>query len=145
MEKRIKRAVLAAALGAAALLLCACESANASFWPLDKNASLGAPKDPSAVEIFITKKPPYPYKEVGIITYETFSAYNDEASVYQIMRERAAKSGVDAIIILNPQEFAGFNTFYSPYPRGRRDRYYYDRRGIPDMFRYRAAAIVKTK
>lgn len=135
----------------AALLLAAlvgCESVNASFWPLDKssNGVYGAPKRPEEVDIFITKKPPYNYKEVGIITYETFSSYNDESSVYAIMRERAAKAGVDGIIILNPQDFCSPPTFLSPYPRGYGYRYgYYDRRGIPDMFRYRASAIVKIK
>lgn len=128
--------------------MCGCESVNASFWPLDKssNGVFGTPKNPANVEVFITKKPAYNYKEVGIITFETFAAYNDEASVYQIMRERAAKAGVDAIIIMNAQEFTSASTFLSPYPRGRGSRYsYYDRRGIPDMYRYRAMAIVKTK
>ena len=145
MKRLLPSALKAAALAAACAALCACESANASYWPLGRNApaQYGAPKNPEEVEIFITKKPPYQYKEVGIITYETFSAYNDEASVYQIMRERAARAGVDGIIIMNPQEFASFNAYFSPYPRSRRDRHFYDRRGIPDMFRYRAAAIVK--
>jgi hypothetical protein len=129
--------------------LCSCESVNASFWAFDKstNGIFGEPKNPSDVDLFITKKPTYNYKEVGIITYETFAAYNDEASVYQIMRERAAKAGVDAIIILNAQEFSSPPTFLSPYPRGRggRSAYYYDRRAIPDMYRYRAMAIIKTK
>ena len=62
------------------------------------------------------------------------------------MRERAAKAGVDGIIILNTQDFCSPSTFLSPYPRGYGYRYgYYDRRGIPDMFRYRASAIVKIK
>ena len=67
------------------------------------------------------------------------AAKADEVSA----RERAARAGVDGIIIMNPQEFASFNAYFSPYPRSRRDRHFYDRRGIPDMFRYRAAAIVK--
>ncbi len=124
--------------------LCGCESVNASFWPIDKssNGVFGKAKSPSEVEIFITKHPSYKYKEVGIITYETFSAYNDEASIYQIMRERAAQAGVDGIIIMNAQEFKSSPAF-APYPRTRRG--HYERYAPPDMFRYRATAIIKEK
>ncbi len=125
-----------------------CESANASFFPLDKssNGIFGAPKNPNEVELFITQKPPYKYREVGIITFETFSQYNDEADVYRIMRERAAKAGVDGLIIMNAQEFMSTSQYLGVPPRGRgRGWWYYDRYGYPDMYRYRAMAIMKVR
>ena len=140
--------ILAACFAAAGLLLLGgCESANASFFPLDSAQvrSYGAPKNPQDVEIFITNKPTYKYREVGILTYETFSSYNDESAVYRILRERAAKLGLDGIIIMNAQEFR--SPFLYQGRRGRayaryRDVYFYD---SPDMFRYRAMGIVKVK
>ncbi len=146
MQLKIHRLFCLLGIVATAILLSGCESANASFWAFDKstNGVFGAPKNPSDVEIFIAKRPSYEYKEVGIITYETFSAYNDEASVYQIMRERAAQAGVDAIIILNAHEYSSSPTFNGYYPRTKRNRrWYYDHRDENDMFRYRASAIVK--
>ncbi len=127
---------------------CGCESVNASFWAFDKstNGVFGTPKAPSQVDLFIAKKPPYDFEEVGIITFETFSDYNNEAAVYQIMRERAAKAGVDGIIILNTQEFSSASAFLHAYPHKRGYRGdYYDRRGPDDMYRYRASAIMKIK
>ncbi len=147
--KIILKKIFALSCLLALFILSGCESVNASFWAFDKssNGIFGEPKSPKDVDIFIAKKPPYDYEEVGIITFETFSDYNNEASVYQIMRERAAKAGVDGIIILNSQEFSSASSFLHAYPRkrGYRGDYYYDRRGIPDMYRYRASAIVKTK
>lgn len=139
---------LAVCVAAAGLsLLGGCESANASFFPLDSAQvhSYGAPKNPQDVEIFVTNKPAYKYREVGILTYETFSTYNDESAVYRILRERAAKLGLDGIIIMNAQEFR--SPFLYQGRRGRayaryRDTYFYD---SPDMFRYRAMGIVKVK
>ena len=128
----------------AVALMCGCEGVNASFWAIEKtpNGVYGPQKNPSEVELFITQRPSYKYKEVGIITFETFSAYNYEASIYQIMRERAAKAGVDGIIIMNAQEFRSSPAF-APYPRTRRG--HYDRYAPPDMYRYRATAIMKIK
>lgn len=138
--------ICAFALVFAVFALSGCESVNAGFWPIEKvtNGLYGAPKRPEEVDIFITKKPPYDYKEVAIITYETFSSYNDEADVYRIMRERAAQAGVDGIIILAPQQFWSSPTFLTPRPRGYRYGFF-DRPEVPDMFRYRASAIVKIK
>ncbi len=144
MKNKILQKIIALIPILSLVFLCSCESVNASFWPLDKssNGVFGSPKKPSEVDLFITQHPPYKYKEVGIITYETFSAYNDEASVYQIMRERAAQAGVDGIIIMNAQEFRSSPAF-APYPRTRRG--HYERYAPPDMFRYRATAIMKVK
>ncbi len=147
MIKFCAKVLAACAAVAGAGLLGGCESVNASFFPLDSAQvrSYGAPKNPRDVEIFITNKPEYKYREVGILTYETFSSYNDESAVYRILRERAAKLGLDGIIVMNAQEFR--SPFLYQGRRGRaysryRDMYFYD---SPDMFRYRAMGIVKVK
>ena len=147
--KLAKFAVAVALAGVLGLGLAGCESANASFFPLDKssNGVFGKPKNPDEVELFITQKPSYKYREVGIITFETFAQYSDEADVYRIMRERAAKAGVDGLIIMNAQEFVSTSQYLGvPPPRGRgRGWWYYDRYGYPDMYRYRAMAIMKVR
>lgn len=96
-------AVFCAALAAAAL--SSCGSPGAEFYPLKAGGQrvFGAPKSPAEVEVFITKKPGFPYDELGMITYETSPNFADEPAVYEKLREKAAEVGADGIIIMNSQ------------------------------------------
>ncbi len=90
-------------LSLACLALCACESTGARYYPLSDNVVVRASRPVSEVEMFITKKPDYKYEEMGMITYEIPSSYSDEPTVYNILRQKAAEIGADAIIIMNSQ------------------------------------------
>ena len=89
---------------AAAALLCGCSGVSPHFYPLAGNAQFaGAPRSAESVEIFITKKPEYKYRELGMITYEIPASYSNEPEVYEAMRRKAAEIGADAIIIMDSQ------------------------------------------
>ncbi len=87
----------------ACVALCACESVGARYYPLSNNIVAKSPRPVSEIEMFITKKPDYKYEEMGMITYEIPSSYSDELAVYNILRQKAAEIGADAIIIMNSQ------------------------------------------
>ena len=63
-------AFCAAGLAAA---LSSCGGGGAEFYPLKAGGQrvFGAAKSPSEVAVFITKKPDFPYDELGMIVYET--------------------------------------------------------------------------
>ena len=95
------------ALSASAFIafMCGCSAPEASFYPMEGVAgtSFGAPKAAESIQVFVTKKPDYHYKELGIISYGTPSGYSDDPAAYRIMQEKAAQIGADAIIILDAQ------------------------------------------
>ncbi len=135
MIKYLKLALLSIAI----VMTCSCSAPSASFYPLQPNApqSYGTSKEPSAVEVFITKKPIYQYQELGMITYEALSAQSDEPAIYNILRAKAAEIGADAIIIMTPQ--SSIEQFTTPI---------YDRWGAltennitRSIIKYRAMAI----
>ena len=85
------------------LFLSACGGEVAEYYPLSGAAQVGSPKNPDDVAVFITKKPDYPYEELGLVVYDIPSGYSDEPAVYRILREKAAQVGADAIIIMDNQ------------------------------------------
>lgn len=87
----------------ACLFLSACGGEVAEYYPLSGAAQVGSPKNPDDVAVFITKKPDYPYEELGLVVYDIPSGYSDEPAVYRILREKAAQVGADAIIIMDNQ------------------------------------------
>ena len=88
----MKSKTLATILGALCLLtLGGCLSPEASFSPLAANFKYGAPTNPADIEVYITKKPDYNYRELGIISYNTNPSQYDEAAVIQIMKKKAAQ------------------------------------------------------
>lgn len=87
----------------ACLFLAACGGDVAEYYPLSGAAQVGSPKNPDDVAVFITKKPDYPYEELGLVVYDIPSGYSDEPAVYRILREKAAQVGADAIIIMDNQ------------------------------------------
>ncbi len=87
----------------ASIILSACSGVSAQYYPLSNAISTRAARHSSEVEVFITKKPEYKYDEMGMITYETPSSYSNEPKVYNVMREKAAEIGADAIIIMDSQ------------------------------------------
>lgn len=87
----------------ACLFLSACGGDVAEYYPLSGAAQVGSPKNPDDVAVFITKKPDYPYEELGLVVYDIPSGYSDEPAVYRILREKAAQVGADAIIIMDNQ------------------------------------------
>ncbi len=87
----------------ACLFLSACGGEVAEYYPLSGSAQVGSPKNPDDVAVFITKKPDYPYEELGLVVYDIPSGYSDEPAVYRILREKAAQVGADAIIIMDNQ------------------------------------------
>ncbi len=105
----MKRGAFSVALAAfgllAAAFLTSCGGGSVEFYPLKSGGSteFGAPKNPSEVQIFITKKPDFPYEELGVIIYETSPSMSDEPAAYDILRQKAAEMGADGIIIMNSQ------------------------------------------
>ncbi len=100
----MKSKTLATILGALCLLsLGGCLSPEASFSPLAANFKYGAPTNPADIEVYITKKPDYNYRELGIISYNTNPSQYDEAAVIQIMKKKAAQIGATGIIVMNAQ------------------------------------------
>lgn len=87
----------------ACLFLSACGGEVAEYYPLSGAAQVASPKNPDDVAVFITKKPDYPYEELGLVVYDIPSGYSDEPAVYRILREKAAQVGADAIIIMDNQ------------------------------------------
>lgn len=87
----------------ACLFLAACGGDVAEYYPLSGAAQVASPKNPDDVAVFITKKPDYPYEELGLVVYDIPSGYSDEPAVYRILREKAAQVGADAIIIMDNQ------------------------------------------
>lgn len=100
----MKSKKIATILGALCIFaLGGCLSPEASFAPLAANFKHGVPVSPADVEVFITKKPDYKYRELGIISYNTNPNQYDEAAVIQIMKEKAAQIGATGIIVMNAQ------------------------------------------
>jgi len=86
-----------------AVILSGCAS-EAKFYPLNASPEIGAPIPTEQVELFITQKPSYPYRELGLITYTTNGSYpQNEINIFNIMRQKAASIGADGLIILNAQ------------------------------------------
>ena len=85
--------------------LSSCGGGGAEFYPLKAGGQtvFGAAKSPSEVAVFITKKPDFPYDELGMVVYETSPNFADEPAVYEKLREKAAEIGADGIIIMNSQ------------------------------------------
>ena len=92
-------------LAFAAIFLCSCAGPEAEFYPLQKGGenTFGAPKNESDVSIYITKKPDYPYRELGMITLEASPSQADEPMIYGKLRAKAASIGADGIIKMNSQ------------------------------------------
>ena len=86
----------------AALLVCGCAS-EAQFYPMNPGY-VGEPVPVDDVQIFITQKPSYKYKELGMVTYNTGGSYpQNEIDIYQKLREKAAQIGASGVIIMNSQ------------------------------------------
>ncbi len=103
MKKYIPTTIRASILLILCTLLFACEGVSPRYYPLSGNETQLSPRPESEVEIFITKKPDYKYKELGMITYEIPSSFSDEPLIYKEMQKKAAQIGADAIIIMDPQ------------------------------------------
>ncbi len=87
------------------LLLCGCETPDANFYPLtaDRATRFGEPRAADKVQLYITKKPAYKYRELGMITFDTPSSFADEPKIYEIMRKKAGEIGADGLIIMTSQ------------------------------------------
>ncbi len=89
----------------ALLFSVSCADSGAEFHPLDGRGNFvaGNTKDERDVAVYITKKPDFPYEELGIISFETLPSQSDEPSVYRKFRAKAASVGADGVIIMNSQ------------------------------------------
>ncbi len=86
-------------------LLSGCAGSPARFWPMTPGGtvSFGSPRPASEVGLFVTQKPDYKYRELGMITYEALPSMVDEPAIYEIMREKAGEIGADGLIIMPSQ------------------------------------------
>ena len=85
-------------------MLSACAPVEAVYFPFDTpDIKLGEPRPADTVEIFITQKPKYKYREAGVLAYEAPSSFSNDPEAYSILREKAAQIGADAIIIVDSQ------------------------------------------
>ncbi|CDE83605.1 unknown [Coraliomargarita sp. CAG:312] len=84
------------------LIFCGCAS-EVQFYPMSPGYA-GEPVPLEDVQLFITQKPPYKYKELGMVTYNTSGGYpQNEIDIYQKLREKAAQIGASGVIIMNSQ------------------------------------------
>ncbi len=122
-------------------LLCGCGTPEANFYPLksDSPERFGEHIPADKVELFITKKPPYKYVELGMVTFETPSSFADEPRIYRVMREKAGEIGADGLIIMTSQSSA------EDFPRITLDYYGYpiETNTIRSYIKYRGMAIKK--
>ena len=58
------------------LIFCGCAS-EVQFYPMSPGYA-GEPVPLEDVQLFITQKPPYKYKELGMVTYNTSGGYIPE-------------------------------------------------------------------
>ena len=64
------------------------------------------------VEVFLTKVPTLPYKEIGIMTYRAGTA-ETYGSVVQYLLEKAAELGADGIIMMDSKAGPGMMIGYT--------------------------------
>ena len=83
--------------GAAAVLLCACVSTNASL--IDPSVHL-ARTCPGAIKLYTTPdRVGRPYHEVAILNAKGESNWSDEDDMIESMRDKAAEVGANGIIL----------------------------------------------
>ncbi|WP_257311260.1 hypothetical protein [Geothrix fuzhouensis] len=58
-------------------------------------------KNPDEVEIYISRKPTRPYKEIGMVQYLDWSYRPDEGTIFGKFRIAAARAGADGLIVLD--------------------------------------------
>ena len=98
----LKLCALSACALVAGALLCSCQT-EVNYEPLfNAGAKAFAPTNPDSVEIFITKRPTYPYAEMGVLSFETFSD-SSASDIYDRFRVAAAKIGATGVIMLPNQ------------------------------------------
>ena len=96
------RVFLPVFLFAFCLLFCSCQT-EVNYEPLlNAGAKTFAPVSPDDVEIFITKRPSYPYAEMGVLSLEAFSD-SSSSDIYERFRVAAAKIGATGVIMLPNQ------------------------------------------
>ena len=123
------------------LSMLGCQGIEPQFYPLGTSWQAVKQRPTNDVEIFITKKPTWQYKELGMITYSTPASFSDEPRIYQLLRAKAGEIGADGIIIMDSQtsiEQTPHITldFYGNPVESERSRTY---------IKYRGMAIVKVK
>jgi hypothetical protein len=135
------RTTLLIIASAMCLSMLGCQGIEPQFYPLGTSWQAGKQRPTNDVEIFITKKPTWQYKELGMITYSTQASFSDEPRIYQLLRAKAGEIGADGIIIMDSQ------TSIEQTPRITLDFY-----GNPtetessrSYIKYRAMAISKIK
>ena len=85
------------------LSMLGCQGIEPQFYPLGTSWQAGKQRPTNDVEIFITKKPTWQYKELGMITYSTPASFSDEPRIYQLLRAKAGEIGADGLIIMDSQ------------------------------------------
>lgn len=100
----ISRTVLKILAGLTCITMFGCGGVEPQFYPLTgESVQFGNPRSANDVEVFITKKPTWQYKELGMITYSTPASFANEPQIYQLLREKAGEIGADGIIIMDSQ------------------------------------------
>ena len=97
------RTTLLIIASAMCLSMLGCQGIEPQFYPLGTSWQAGKQRPTNDVEIFITKKPTWQYKELGMITYSTPASFSDEPRIYQLLRAKAGEIGADGIIIMDSQ------------------------------------------
>lgn len=100
---KFSHTVLITIVSAICTMLAGCTGIEPQFYPLGESWQAGNSRPINEVEVFITKKPTWQYKELGMITYSTPASFSDEPMIYQLLRAKAGEIGADAIIIMDSQ------------------------------------------
>ena len=100
---KFMRTILISIASTICMIMLGCGSIEPQFYPLGTTWQAGTPRSADNVEIFITKKPTWQYKELGMITYSTPASFSDEPRIYQLLRAKAGEIGADGIIIMDSQ------------------------------------------
>lgn len=138
---KILQSVLKIFATLACIAMFGCGGIEPQFYPLDNTVKTDAPRSANQVELFITKKPTWQYKELGMVTYSTPASFSNEPQIYQMLRQKAGEIGADGLIIMdsqtNVEQMLRLTLdFYGNPVESERSRTY---------IKYRGMAIVKVK
>ncbi len=85
-------------LGAFVTLACA---PAIEYTPLNASRPAMAPRSPESVEVLTSGAPSRPHVDVALIQVEDPPLGVDTSTLLQLLRERAARAGCDALVITN--------------------------------------------